>query len=214
MTSPLLHPVGSEPATVYWRRRLVLLLAVAALVVLVVSLTGRGGRAGAVAGGGPVTGGSAPAAGAATATPAADPTASEPPTDPADAPACEDGQLEVAVSTGAASYGVDAAPRFTLEATNTGDSSCSVDLALGDQVELLLVSGDDRVWSSGDCQDETGERVVTLQPGDADKQSMSWQRVRSDEGCPDDLPEPGAGSYEVTARVGAATSEPATFTLD
>ena len=210
VTTPLLHPVGPEPARVYWRRRLVLLLAVVGLALLVIALTTRGGRADPVAS--PAAPDPAPAAAdapAATAVPSSEPTM-----DADDAPTCAADELEVAVSTDAASYGADAAPRFTVEATNTGETACSVDLALSEEVELLLVSGDDRVWSSRDCQDEAAERLVTLEPGATDAQTARWQRVRSQEGCPGDLAEPEAGTYEVTARVGEATSEPARFTLD
>ena len=218
VTTPLLHPVGPEPARVYWRRRLVLLLAVVALVLLVVVLTTRGGRADPVA----ADSGSAAApesapdpARAAGEAPAAEPEPSAGPTAGADdAPRCEADQLQVAVSTDAGSYGAEAAPRFTLEATNTGETPCTADLALSEDVELLLVSGKDRIWSSRDCQEATDERLVTLQPGATDAQTARWQRVRSQEGCPADLAEPAPGTYELTARVGKATSEPVRFTLD
>lgn len=208
--STLMHPVGPEPAGVYWRRRLLLLLAVVALVLLVVALTGRGGRADTVAG--DAAGAAPEAAGPAPAAAQEEDVAAGAAPPGEDAPACAPEQLDVSVAADAASYAPAAAPRFVVTATNTGDADCAADLGPS-AFELVLESGDDRVWSSADCQQETGERLLTLSPGDSEEQSVSWQRVRSADGCPEGLPEPRPGSYEVTAEVGGVRSAPAAFTL-
>lgn len=232
--SNLLHPVGPERPAVYWRRRIILLLALVAVVVLVVALTG-GGKADA---GGQDRAASlaaatdpAPAAtGAPEATaqptdratdqpslePTEDPTAGPEEQDETSAPSatCEPAVLDVSVATDAVSYAPEATPRFTVTAMNSGDDPCSLDVGTSDAVELVLTSGDDRVWSSDDCQEAAEERIVTLASGEHEQQSVSWQRTRSAKGCPGNPGTPRPGTYQLTARVGEVTSEPVTFRLD
>lgn len=200
--SSVLHPVGRHHPAVYWRRRVVLLLAVAAVAGVVWMLVGGGRADEAAATGQPPA--PAPVA-AATSEPTEQPT--EQPT------ACEDAALDVAVATDATGYGPDDVPRLTLTVTNAGEQPCTVDLGSADAVELVVTSGSDRIWSSDDCQQAAEPRVVPLEPGAAEEQVVSWQRLRSAEGCPGELGDARPGTYQVTGRVGAVTSEPVVFTL-
>lgn len=225
--STLLHPVGPQPPAVYWFRRLLLLAAVLAVVVAVGMLT-TGGRAD----------GTPPAQSSATTT--GDPTSDAgeragadgeraaeqsddeeaPSTRPSAAaateagvPSCAETGLAVSVTADSESYAATAVPRLTVSLRNEGTTACTVDVGSPDAVEVVVTSGDDRVWSSDDCQPDAEARVVTLQPSAEEVQSISWQRGRSAEGCPTGLPEVRAGTYQVTARAGDITSEPVAFTL-
>lgn len=206
----LLHPVGPEPPAVYWRRRVVLLLLVLGLVALAVTLTGGGGRADAPAAqeqdaqeqSSPDP---APRPEPAPATSAPDEAAHE------EAEPCAQEQLSVSVATDSSGYGPQAAPRFTVTAGNAGDAACAVDLG---SVVLLVTSGEDRVWSSEDCQDGGEERRVVLEPGAEEQQTVTWQRVRSAEGCPETDEELAPGTYQVRASVGEFASRATQFTLD
>lgn len=180
---------------------LCLVAAVAAVVVgVVVALAGRDEPAGPAAA--PSASSPAPTEPAATAPAATDPQAC-----PADA-------LDVSVSTDSREYGAGDVPRLTLSVAVSGAAPCVVDLVSAGAVELLVTSGDDRVWSSADCGGDLPGRPVTLRPGDVEQQVVSWQRLRSQEGCPAALTDVAPGSYRLTGRVGDATSEPVDFTLD
>lgn len=198
--SSLLHPVGPQPPRVYWRRRLAVvvgLVVVLALVVtlLVVVLPG-------LLGGDEKTTGAAPGPATSASTPAA---SSEP-------VACTPAQLGVAVTADAGSYAAGVLPAFAVAITNTSSTSCTVDAGEA-QRELLITSGSDRIWSSRDCPAEPASRLLLLQGGGRDDQTITWQRIRSGEGCAPDLPAPRPGTYNAVVSVGGVTSAPVVFTL-
>lgn len=79
--------------------------------------------------------------------------------------------------------------------------------------ELLVVSGAGRIWSSRDCPDGAAASVVTVEPQGEQEVAVAWPRQRSGEGCPSGLPEPRAGTYQLTGSVGGTTSAPVVFDL-
>lgn len=223
--SSLTHPVGPQGSGVYWRRRVALLLVVAVLAALTVFTLSRVGgddaSAAAPAADEP------PAAGQADDTGQDDDTASDPATetdeaepgedaaaaDPeAELRACSAEQLQVVATADAGSYAAGTTPQLGVAVRNTGEQACEVDL--GDAVVgLLVVSGADRIWSSDDCEDGDAASVVTVDAQGEQAVTVEWPRSRSAEGCPGDLPEPRAGTYQLTATVGETTSAPLSFTL-
>jgi hypothetical protein len=120
--------------------------------------------------------------------------------------ACAPEALEVAATAGEKSYRVGADPRLTLRVTNTGDAPCTADLGQAN-VELLVHSGRDRIWSSDDCAPggEAGPR--TLQPGKAETQRVTWDGRRSRPGCTGGKERAQPGTYRVTGRVGERTTQ-------
>lgn len=200
------RPVRRLPARVYWVRRLVVLgLPLLLVGILVGWLVGRGG-------GTPV----------ATGSPTSTPTGSAPatPTDAGttDAPDggvedCADPALTVAIEPTAAAFGAGEEPTFEVTLTNTGADPCLVDA--GEAARTIVVtSGDDRVWSNRDCLGEdVPERTLLLTGDQSDVTTFTWTRVRSAEGCPDGLPEPGAGSYAIGLEVQDVEAPGATFGL-
>lgn len=198
--SSLLHPVGPQPPRVYWRRRLAVVVGLVVVLALVVTLV-------AVVlprllGGDDTKTGAAPGASAPASTPAA---SSEP-------VACTAAQLGVAVTADAASYAAGVLPAFAVTITNTSSASCTVDAGEA-QRELLITSGSDRIWSSKDCPAEPASRLLLLQGGGRDAQTISWQRIRSGEGCAQGLPAPRPGTYNAVVSIAGVTSAPAVFTL-
>jgi hypothetical protein len=230
--SSLLHPVGPQPPGVYWFRRALLMAAVLGIVSVVLWLTWGGTQAEGAAGAETSAARSAPdeqqPRAAATAAPSADaagdsaaeragdaepaatsPSASATP----EVTACAAPGLSVGVATDADSYGADAVPRLSVTIRNGGSTACTVDVGSPDAVEILVTSGDDRIWSSNDCQPAAKPSVVTLAPEAEEVLTVSWQRGRSAEGCPTGLSEPRPGTYQVTARAGKVSSTPETFVL-
>ena len=190
------------PARVYWVRRLVVLGIPLLVVLLVVWLVvGRGD-------------GEDP-------TPAAQTTTSSPPVEqPADpAPSTTPSDTTSGVADCAptalviATENVGLTPAANVAITNTGTDPCLVDAGEA-QREIVITSGDDRVWSNRDCiVAGTESRTLLLPGGGNDTTPFAWNRVRSAEGCPAGLPAPGAGTYSAQLNLAGASAPPAVFGL-
>jgi hypothetical protein len=194
-----LQPVGPLPASTYWRRRAVLLGTVVVMLLLVKSC---GGSAPEKTGTGqPGAGPAASSAAAAPSSPAPAPASAPPATAaPATVPTCPDGVLDVTTVADTTSFRTGGAPRFTLTVRNTGTTPCQRALGPG-AVQLQVVSGQDRIWSSTDCSPGTAQTVLTLTPGTARATTVQWPGRRTRPGCV-----VGAtaqpGTYRVIARLG------------
>lgn len=197
------RPVGPEPAPTYWQRRAVVVVALLLLVLFLRAvLTGSGGDQTVTAARPSPTAGPSAAAPEPTAGPTADPTASVSPTaSPGAAAACADAALEVTAAAERDSYPVGARPLLVLTVTNTGSVPCSRDLGQG-AVELLVVSGADRIWSSDDCAPGGPVKQVVLAPDKPSVTRLTWAGRRSLPGCEGAKAQAVAGTYRVNARVG------------
>jgi hypothetical protein len=121
--------------------------------------------------------------------------------------------LTVAIVADAADVPAGVNPSFTVTITNTDEVACVVDAGEAFR-QIVVVSGDDRVWASTDCvAADASPRTLLLGAGQSDATSVPWNRVRSAEGCPGGLPTPGAGTYSATVSLAGATSQPAVFVL-
>ena len=200
-----------------YRRRRTVAFVVLAVLLLVLWLAGR-----ALVGW--LSGGDDPAA---TPAPAAqaDPTTTPQPTgtgagEPTDGPTaeptatgraqpCSEG-LEVLAGTGSSSYEAGQEPVLSAVVSLAADqAACTIP---GEEVAMVVTSGQDRVWSTEDCGTDLGS-PPELAPGGRAEVSLTWPRQRSAPGCPSDLGEPGPGTYQLTVTVAGTTSEPVTFTL-
>lgn len=210
--STLINPVGPQSPGTYWLRRLLVLAVVIALLLGIRwFLTGRDAEPEAAA--------SPSASPSATAEPSASPSATEAssaaPSGSATATPggqCADSAITVTASTDAASYAVGATPRLRMRIENTSGSACTRDVGAAEN-ELVITSGDARVWSSDDCTPGGDPNVVTLQPGQSYSVSVTWLGRLSQKGCPADQPLAEAGTYKLTGRNGAVVSQPAVFAL-
>jgi hypothetical protein len=248
--STVLHPVGPQRARVYWVRRLLVVLLLAALVVVagtaVSWFRGRGDEAGAAAAAEQSERESADAAAdAGSDRPAGDDdeadaeqaTAGTTEDDAAEAVAAEDeaaeedaaeedagsssapvdcapAALQLTLASADVSYAAATNPVLTATVTNVGDVPCTVDAGDASR-EVVVSSGDDRVWSSKDCAtEETASRQLLLKAGGADAVPIEWTRVRSAKSCPADLPGPLPGTYQAVARIGELSSQTVVFILE
>jgi hypothetical protein len=218
----VLSPVGPQPARVYWVRRLVVLVLVAAVITAVAMALGaaRGGAAeGTTDGTTPPVDEAAAVVGDGAGEAATEQAVSEEPApqeaeEPGDAGgACTPEGLTATLVADAVSYPAGATPTFTVTLTNSGSAACTVDAGLANQ-SLVVTSGADRIWSSADCSAEAdGERLLLLAPAAAEAMPVAWPRVRSDEACTADLPEPRPGTYTAVAVVAGVQSGPVVFEL-
>jgi hypothetical protein len=225
---------------VYRRRRLAVtilaLLVVAALTVGAVAVAGVLGRgADANADGSPTPGTTAapvteePAAATvpatptprASATPSPSPTATRSPSPTASASArpsasskaCDPDDVVVRAETDRQSYGPDDIVMLALVVRNDGDTACAANVGTS-QMEFLVTSGDERVFSSIDCQQASQDLELTIEPGAEQRAEFEWSRNRSMPGCTAVTEEPGAGRYTVTTKLGVRSSSPVDFTLE
>jgi hypothetical protein len=191
----MFHPVGSQPPSVYWRRRLAFLGTVLILIVLVIVtarvLFGGDGSAAPLAGTGssthPATKTSSPPTSTSAVHTSAPPSSSTSTTSGASTSAstpppqrCDRTKLEVRAVTDATSYHVGDKPKLMLQVTDTAKTSCVQDLA-DPQIELRVYNGESRVWGSHDCKILTGTSDVTLLPAAPVRVTIVWSGLSSRE---------------------------------
>ena len=230
------HGVESEarlPDHVYRRRRLVALALAVLLVLLLLwgvvagvrAVTGSGGDDAAQ----PAAEQPAPPAGTSSGlqqkfgdfTPRPDPSGSAsssgspsagPSASSSAAPECG-ADLTVTASTDKETYPAKQEPVLAMTLENTGEHPCRVN-AGSKRMTFTVVSGADTVFDSRHCAAAGEDRNITLNAGQKETARLTWNRVRTAEGCPAGQAEALAGYYKLTASLGDTTSEPAAFVLE
>lgn len=194
------NPVGPQSSRVYWRRRLIVGLGVLAVIVIIVLIVVRPGS------GAPGTTGPSNTPGGSNS-----PSAPSTPmsTNPADAAPCDAAKVALTAVTDATGYdsGVNPVLSFTLKSSMTEPCTLS---AGSDLQEFIVTSGDERIWSSKDCQTDAVAATTLLMPG-VPKQgsSLPWDRTRSSTetcGVARDQVIAGGASYHLQVKVGELTS--------
>jgi hypothetical protein len=183
--------VGPLPAGVYWRRRLVVLLAIVLVVSVVVFSCQGGADPGATTGAGATTSVTPSVAGEPSASEAVESASSSPsqspsateftlPVNGATGP-CADTELEVTVLTSAVDYSQGSLIVFTLKIKNISSRTCSRDIGGAAQEIQLREHGTDKVvWSSDDCGgDTTTHWNQTFAPGFQRTFDRNWNGYRS-----------------------------------
>lgn len=193
------NPVGPQPSSVYWRRRLVvgLLLLAVIVIVILIFIQPRGES--------PKT----PPDGKETNS------QSEAPADP-DA-ACAAGVVELKAVTDKTTYAAGENPMISLTVTNTGATACTINAGTTQQ-EYLITSGSELYWNSKDCQSGAVDASVILQPNIPQSTTpIAWDRSRSSTStCEADRPKvPGGGaSYHLNINLGDLKSNDVQFSLN
>jgi hypothetical protein len=200
---------------VYRRRRLFL---GAALLMVIALIAGSFALAGAFGGKSEQASSTDGAGATASADPStqASPSASapEPTPTPSATPSCNQNLVTVSASTDKAAYGPGENPLLTLKVTNGGTMPCEVNIGTS-QMEFLVTSGADRIFSSRDCQAKSEDLVKIIAPGASETANFPWPRNRSVEGCQPVEAKPGGGGayYIFTAKLGSKASPKAVFQL-
>ena len=226
----VLHPVGKLPAAVYWRRRLVVL----ALVLAVLGGLGWGGFLLATRADGDET---APTpqstatrvpqlervvpsmARVATPTPPPLPAEAEATTAAAAAPVgpaagdpCSDDMIALEVRT-PPSVASGSKPTFELLVSNVSAVPCVRALDKGLQELVLLDQAGNRVWGSNDCFPEAGSDTRTLAPGETVTFPIVWGGLSSEPTCTAARSPLAPGSYLLRGRLDTKVSNDAPLAI-
>lgn len=213
----MLHPVGDLSASVYWRRRVLLLAAFALAVVSLYAVlfhhnADNKATSGSSAPPSQTTGGTS--GGATTSSQSSSSTAATSPsqssTTTAPPAACTAAQLAIAAATDKPTYAVGDRPKVALLVTNNGTAPCVTDLA-DQQIELRVFSGSARVWGSHDCAIEPGTSKETLPVGQQIRREIEWSGLSSQPGCTGIRQRVSAGSYTLFALLNGHQGKPAPF---
>ena len=196
---------------VHRRRRL--FVGAALLLVIAVAFGGLAAVSSVLTGGQSSSGGGAAPSGQETG-PAAGPESTASPSAAPTGNGCDQKLVTVTATTDKAAYAAGENPLLTLKVTNGNKVPCKVNIGTS-QMEFLITSGSDRIFSSTDCQTDSTELVKTLAPGQSETANFPWQRNRTVQGCAPIEAKPGAGGafYVFTAQLANKTSTKAVFQL-
>lgn len=162
------NPVGPQPPSVYWRRRLLLGLGVLAVIVVIILIVVRPGA---------TPSGSNTPSPSNTTTPSGTPSPSF--TSAAGGEACNAGQIAISAVTDSNSYAAGVQPLLSMTITNIGAAACTFDVGTAAQ-EYIITSGTDLIWSSKDCQTGEAANEQVLEPGvELTTTPFAWDRTRS-----------------------------------
>lgn len=199
-------PVGPQPSSTYWRRRLVVILGLVAVIVVIVLIAVR-------------PGGGAPAADKTDSPKSTADSKNTPSADAGAGAACADGVVGVTAITDAGDYLAGQNPLLSLSITNTGTTACTFS-AGSDVQEYVITSGEERIWSSKDCQSAPVADSRVLEPGVAlTTTPFAWDRTRSSVDTCDATNRPqvtaGGASYHLAVTVnGVASAKTQQFLLN
>ncbi|WP_143034780.1 hypothetical protein [Glycomyces sambucus] len=206
---------GSEPESVYWRRRAIVAGAVLAVVLAsVLGLSALGG------GDEEDPGGEADAAQQEWTAPTPSSSAQRPYIpEPSDSPspsptaapvaACPAEELMLQVVAAFDEVRSGAEVPVSVLVASAADAPCTVDLR---SVAVELAAGSDVVYSTAHCGTPEGEEVE-LSDGAGRTVEFTVDGLASEENCEGARRELPAGDYELRARLGEAASSPAALRL-
>lgn len=143
-------------------------------------------------------------------TPSAEPIAAT--TTPTPTPVCDLNLVTVTASTDQPAYAAGQNPVLSMKITNGGAAPCQVNVGTS-QMEFLVMSGEDRIFSSKDCQAKGDDLVKQIDPGKSETANFPWQRNRTTEGCGVISAKPATGTYTFKAVLGNKASTKTVFQL-
>lgn len=201
--SSVINPVGPEEPGTYWRRRI--LVAVAVLLVLFVAvMVIRGG------------GGSDPVAQpteqpSQSVQPSESPSSSESPSGAT--AACSDSDIGVAVKMQGSSFTQKQDIVFQMHITNNGATDCSRNL--GPKVNTFAVSsGPAAVWSSDNCLPAGDDDIKNIPAGKTYVVEATWKQDITAASCSTPLQKAQPGGYDVIAKNMDVKSDKVSFTIN
>jgi len=209
---------GPLPASVYWRRRLMLLLGVTLVLGVVVSKLFGGGDDGNDKGVDRATEVSGEPTGSVSDDPATAPpkkskkpkTPQEPVLAQPDGP-CEDSDIVITPTVEKAVAGRPVS--VTLELRTAIAEACTWRVSAG-HVTMKITSGTDEIWSSRQCPRAVPVQDVVVRSAVTTFVDVPWKARRSDDGCPVQTQWALPGTYHVAAAALGGEPAEARFELE
>ncbi len=119
--------------------------------------------------------------------------------------ACSESSVELGL-TGSTKRPTGGNPlTFEVSVTNKSTAECTVDLN-PESLELKVISGSDRVWTSKHCDSWISATSKKLKPQQTLKMNLTWPGRRSADGCKIKSETLFSGTYVATAQLGTTRS--------
>ena len=96
-------------------------------------------------------------------------------------------------------YGADTDPGFKVSVVNVGEQTCTVDVG-PEALELIVHSGEDRIYSTADCVEGKAAQERQLEQGRPHDYTITWERDRSFTDCRSTSSQAQAGWYKANLR--------------
>ncbi|WP_067606305.1 hypothetical protein [Nocardiopsis listeri] len=96
-------------------------------------------------------------------------------------------------------YGADTDPGFKVSVVNVGEQTCTVDVG-PEALELIVHSGEDRIYSTADCVEGKATQERQLEQGRPHDYTITWERDRSFTDCRSTSSRAQAGWYKANLR--------------
>lgn len=125
---------------------------------------------------------------------------------------CAPGDLVLTLTGSGTSFQSGDRPRFQVDVVDVGSRGCVFD-AGSRSMNLVIMSGTDRIWGSADCSHVRAPAPVRLQRGVPHTASFTWDETRSAPGCRAARTTARPGTYTATGYGGGATTRTVVFTL-
>jgi hypothetical protein len=191
--STVLSPVGSQPARVYWMRRLAV-LGVPLILIIIVAVSCSGGGKKPAAG--------STGSGGATNTSSTSGSATD----------CAPGDLSAVITTSEQTYATGDQPVFAGTLTNVSATACRLTTAPSDEI-WTVTSGAADWWTtaaSAGCPSSDVATTKSLAPGAKTTLSITWNGKRLNPGCtPGEAAAPG--TYHLDAKLAGVRAQQVTF---
>lgn len=216
--------VGPLPPAVYWRRRVLVLGAVLALVLLLVAMCGGSGHSNPAA--------VNPAATTTSTRPSPTPTTSvQPPivgepggasssaSPPAAAPSsatarsdmCSDAEIQLTPSIQKITGGTYPY-QLQLDIKNISNRTCKRDDGANPQEMHIVNAAGQTVWSSDYCQSNPGSNMASFDPNIVASFKLPWDGYAYGPNCAKGA-KLGDGAYQLVAKLDTKVSAPVAFTI-
>lgn len=209
--------VGPLPASVYWRRRAVVLGGAILAVLIVMYSCSRAGQTSPNANPTPTVPGPGSSSSPDSVVPVNQVSPTPSPEPVLDAQLCTDAELSVVAAPDKTTVGAGASFRIKLLIKNISSRACNRDVG-ADFQELRIVLGAEKIWSSDDCGGLTGSDLRTFPPNHERSYEVTWNG-KSSTACSQATrpapagPAPEPGEYQIIGRVGTDLSDPVTLKL-
>ncbi len=109
-------------------------------------------------------------------------------------------------------YQQPAKPQFTIYVVNTARRSCTLNVGPR-SLRLVIESGPAHEWSPADCAHGASSKIIRLAHGVPWAEHISWNRMRSNPGCPVLQEAALPGTYTASVSGGTTHSQTVVFVL-